>query len=178
MNKVELSFSLTKDEAREGIVVSTRQRNRTGFLGRWLGLGKQIVLGLGLSLAAVLVSQAFDHPDPVAEMFSMMLGASAIMLIWQLKWIKATRASAEELADFSTTHGPTTAVFDASGVELVSSIGQAKLPWFAIAQVLTAKNVTVLQYGAQKIIVPHRCLPSELQPLEFDRLLEEWKGRT
>jgi hypothetical protein len=178
MNKVELSFSLTKDEAREGIIVSTRQRNRTGFLGRWLGLGKQIVLGLGLSLAAVLVSQAFDHPDPVPEMFSMMLGALTITLIWQLKWIKATRASAEEIANFSEAHGPTQAIFEQTGVELVSSIGQAKLPWFAIAQVLTAKNVTVLQYGAQKIIVPHRCLPSELQPLEFDRLLEEWKGRT
>ncbi|WP_417713289.1 hypothetical protein [Pseudophaeobacter arcticus] len=178
MNKVELSFSLTKDEAREGIIVSTRQRNRIGFLGRWLGLGKQIVLGLGLSFAAVLVSQAFDHPDPVAEMFSMMLGASAIMLIWQLKWIKATRAIAEEMANFSEAHGPTQAIFEQTGVELVSSTGRAKLPWFAIAQVMTAKNVTVLRYGAQTLIVPHRCLPSELQPLEFDHLLKEWKGRT
>lgn len=178
MNKVELSFSLAKEEAREGLIVSTRQRNRTGFFGRWLSLGKQIFLGLGLSLAAVLISQAFDHPDMVAELMSMLVGASAIMLSWQLKWMKATRTMAEEMANFSEMYGPTQAVLDQTGVELVSSIGRAKLPWFAIAQVLTAKNVTVLRYGAQTIIVPHRCLPGELQPLEFDRLLEEWKGRT
>jgi hypothetical protein len=178
MSKVELSFSLTQEEALEGLMVSIRQRNRTGFLGRWLGLAKQIVLGLGLSLAAVLISQTFDHPDAGAELFSMLLAASAIMLSWQLKWMKATRTMAGEMANFSDTHGPTQAIFDQTGVELVSLIGRAKLPWFAIAQVLTAKNVTVFRYGAQSIIIPHRCLPSALQPLEFDRLLEEWKGRT
>ena len=78
MNEVELSFSLTKEEAREGLIVSTRQRNRTGFFGRWLSLGKQIFLGLGLCIAAVLISQAFDHPDMVAELTSMLVGASAI----------------------------------------------------------------------------------------------------
>jgi len=178
MNKVELSFSLTKEEAREGLIVSTRQRNRAGFPGRWLSLGRQIFLGLGLCLAAVLISQAFDHPDMVAELMSMLVGASAIMLSWQLRWMKATKTMAGEMANFSETYGPTQAVFDQTGVELVSSIGRAKLPWLAIAQILTAKNVTVFRHGAQSTIIPHRCLPSELEPLDFGRLLEEWNGRT
>lgn len=178
MNKVELSFSLTQEEAREGLIVSTRQRNRTGFLSRGLGLAKQIVLGLGLSLAAVLISQAFDHPDGVAELFSLLLGASAIMMIWQLRWMKSARTAAEEMANFSASYGPTEVVSEQSGVGLSSSVGHARLPWTAISRILTTKKGTVLRYGAQTIIVPHRCLPFGLEPLEFDRQLEEWRAAT
>jgi len=177
VTNVELSFSLTKPEAREGLIV--RDRVRSGLRSSlWVRLGKQLLLGLLLSFLGVLCSQLFGQTDPIPGMFGVLLGAVTILIIWQVRWMKAISSAAEELADFSTTHGPTTAVFNASGVELVSSIGRAKLPWFAIAQVLTAKNVTVLRYGAQSIVVPHRCLPTGLEALEFDRQLEAWRAST
>lgn len=177
MKEIELSFSLTKPEAREGLIV--RDRVRSGLRSSlWVRLGKQLLLGLLLSFLGVLCSQLFGQTDPIPGIFGVLLGAVTIMIIWQVKWMKAANVAAKDMARFSSGHGPTSAVFDASGVKLGSKLGSVKLPWFAIAQVLTAKNVTILRYGAQTIIVPHRCLPSELQPLGFKRLLEEWKGGT
>ncbi len=175
MKEIEFSFSLSKSEAREGLIVGNQ--GRSGLRSSpWWRLGKQLLLGLFLSFLGVLCSQLFGQSDPIPEMFGVLLGAATILIIWQVRWMKVTNVAAQEMASFSSKHGPASAVFDDSGVKLGSTLGSVKLPWYEIAHILTGRNVTVLRYGAQTVVVPHRCLPTGLEALEFDKQLEAWRS--
>ncbi|MEO3479932.1 YcxB family protein [Phaeobacter sp. CAU 1743] len=176
MSKIELSFSLMQKEAREGIVLNARGKasaTRSGIVWRY---GKQLVLGVGLIAVAVILGQLFDHPDAIPEMFSMWLGAAAITSLWQFRWSNGIRETAAKMARFSEEFGPSIAVFDQGGVVLSSKTGTATIPWRAVGTIRTTKHVTILTFGSQILVVPHRVLPPGLTPMDFDIQLEDWKA--
>lgn len=176
MTKIELNYALTIEEAREGIVSGARHRRNPSARSRLIGFAWQIVLGVVLIVASNSFSILAGHPTGNPEMLSLFVGYLACVLVWQGSWRKTISTVADDMVELGKISGPTTAIFDQGGVVLKTNFATARLPWVAIGKILTAKHVTILRFGAQTIILPHRALPRAVDALAFGKQLEKWRA--
>lgn len=176
MPDIRLSITLTQGEAQDAFMVLAQGMPATQQGPDRKQLALQMGLGVGLVAAAFVLTALFGAGSVLPALFSALLGGFAILVLLRYKAATASAASVRELLVSTNEYGPMEAVFDDLGIRTESSIGTARLPWKGVGAISPGTEVTVIRFGLQAVIVPHRVLPQGMDGAEFAKRLEEWKA--